>query len=262
MSTQDRILAAARQLAQTQPLQDISLTAVAREAGVSWPTVRRYLGNKQQLQAFLAQENPQAEQPLDTCGRILASAQRVFAQQGYAGATLDAIAADAGLTKGAVYWHFASKIDLFIALLRRHQESPLHVTPEQIQTLFIQLGPAAAIKSLVTQQLEYAQAHPDWCRLAIEFYIQSRQADVQQVFQEMDYQGELTGLIAALRQLQSQGLLNASVDAQMLETYWSALVNGLILNYIIDPDTVNLTTEAESIAQLLWQGLKPQTHEA
>jgi ATPase subunit of ABC transporter with duplicated ATPase domains len=30
-------------------LQDISLTAVAKEAGVSWPTVRRYLGNKQQL---------------------------------------------------------------------------------------------------------------------------------------------------------------------------------------------------------------------
>jgi AcrR family transcriptional regulator len=58
VSTQDRILAAARQLAQTQPLQDISLTAVAKEAGVSWPTVRRYLGNKQQLQAFLTQENP------------------------------------------------------------------------------------------------------------------------------------------------------------------------------------------------------------
>jgi Asp-tRNA(Asn)/Glu-tRNA(Gln) amidotransferase A subunit family amidase len=41
----------------------------------------------------------------------LASAQRVFVQQGYAGATLNAIAADASLTKGAVYWHFASKIE-------------------------------------------------------------------------------------------------------------------------------------------------------
>ncbi|WP_035985311.1 TetR family transcriptional regulator [Leptolyngbya sp. KIOST-1] len=257
MSTRDRILAAARQLAQTQPPQDISLTAVAQAAGVSWPTVRRYLGNKQQLQAFLAQESPQVDQPLDTRSRILASAQRVFAQQGYAGATLDAIAADAGLTKGAVYWHFASKIDLFIALLRQHRESPLHVTPEQVQQLFAQLGPAAAIKTLVTQQLEYAQAHPDWCRLAMEFYIQSRQADVQQVFQDMDYQGELTGLITILRQLQDQGWLNASVDAQMLETYWSALVNGLILNYIIDPETVDLTAEAEAITQLLWQGLKP-----
>ncbi len=74
----------------------------------------------------------------------------------------------------------------------------------------------------------------------------------------MDYQGQLTGLIAALSQLQAQGHLNASVDAQMLETYWSALVNGLILNYIIAPDTVNLTAEAEPIAQLLWQGLRSQ----
>jgi len=41
----------------------------------------------------------------------------VFLKLGYQGATLDRIAAEAGYTKGAVYWHFKNKEALFIELL-------------------------------------------------------------------------------------------------------------------------------------------------
>jgi AcrR family transcriptional regulator len=49
--------------------------------------------------------------------RLLEAAERVFLRLGYQGATLDAIAADAGFTKGAVYWHFKNKEALFLELL-------------------------------------------------------------------------------------------------------------------------------------------------
>jgi AcrR family transcriptional regulator len=258
MSTQERILAAARKLAQTQPIHDISLTAVAKEADVSWPTVRRYLGNKQQLRDFLTQEAPQADQPLDTRSRILASARRVFAQHGYAGATLDAIAADASLTKGAVYWHFASKEDLFLALLKEHLETPLNITANQVEALFTQMSPEAAIKTIVTQQLHYAYSHPDWCRLAMEFYIQSRQVEVQKALKELDSEAQERAIAALLRHLQAQGLINAAVDARVIATFWSALVNGLILLYVVDPTHNDPAAQADQIAQLLWQGLQPR----
>ncbi|HEV2044223.1 MAG TPA: helix-turn-helix domain-containing protein [Sphingomicrobium sp.] len=48
---------------------------------------------------------------------LLQAAERVFLKMGYIGATLDSIAADAGFTKGAVYWHFDSKEALFLELL-------------------------------------------------------------------------------------------------------------------------------------------------
>jgi AcrR family transcriptional regulator len=48
---------------------------------------------------------------------LLEAAERIFLKSGYRGATLDAIAAEAGFTKGAVYWHFRSKEDLFLELL-------------------------------------------------------------------------------------------------------------------------------------------------
>ncbi|MQA63552.1 MAG: TetR family transcriptional regulator [Actinophytocola sp.] len=49
--------------------------------------------------------------------RILDAARKTFAADGFAGATIDAIAAAAGFTKGAVYSNFGSKDELFLALL-------------------------------------------------------------------------------------------------------------------------------------------------
>lgn len=58
---------------------------------------------------------------------LLDAAARVIAAQGYEGASVGDIAAEAGYTKGAVYAHFKSKEDVFLALARRqllHTETP------------------------------------------------------------------------------------------------------------------------------------------
>jgi TetR/AcrR family acrAB operon transcriptional repressor len=47
---------------------------------------------------------------------ILAAARRVFARQGVTRTTLEEIAAAAGVTRGAIYWHFADKTELFFAM--------------------------------------------------------------------------------------------------------------------------------------------------
>ncbi len=52
--------------------------------------------------------------------RLLEAAARVYAARGFAGATLDEVAEEAGLTKGAVYGHFGSKDNLLVALIEEH----------------------------------------------------------------------------------------------------------------------------------------------
>lgn len=61
----------------------------------------------------------------ETRERLLDAARELFARVGYAGASVDAIAAAAGYTKGAVYANFASKEEVFVALLRRHKDEEL-----------------------------------------------------------------------------------------------------------------------------------------
>jgi TetR/AcrR family acrAB operon transcriptional repressor len=47
---------------------------------------------------------------------ILAAARKVFARQGVTRTTFEEIAASAGVTRGAIYWHFAGKTELFFAM--------------------------------------------------------------------------------------------------------------------------------------------------
>jgi AcrR family transcriptional regulator len=53
---------------------------------------------------------------------LLDAAERLWAERGIRGASLDDIAAAAGLTKGAVYSNFAGKIDMLFALFERHAQ--------------------------------------------------------------------------------------------------------------------------------------------
>ena len=57
------------------------------------------------------------EEAEKTRSRILANALKLFVKKGYEHTTFNDIAAELKMTKGAVYWHFASKADLLEALL-------------------------------------------------------------------------------------------------------------------------------------------------
>ena len=62
--------------------------------------------------------------------RLIAAATVEFADNGYSGSTLEAIAARAEVTKGGLYFHFAGKEELFFAVLdhwREHRRKELQV---------------------------------------------------------------------------------------------------------------------------------------
>jgi AcrR family transcriptional regulator len=61
----------------------------------------------------------QAERREDTREQVLAAAARIFAKRGFHGTSLDAIAEEAGFSRGAVYYNFADKEELFLDLLDR-----------------------------------------------------------------------------------------------------------------------------------------------
>src|SRR5579862_4350978 len=69
----------------------------------------------------------------ETQSRLLDAAEEVFVRDGYEAAQLDEIAARAGRSKGAVYTHFKSKEDLFLALFE-------HRTRSYIERLMAGLG--------------------------------------------------------------------------------------------------------------------------
>ena len=61
----------------------------------------------------------------DTCEKLFEAAARVFEEQGIGGASVEAIAAAAGFTRGAFYSNFKSKDELIIAMLEDHVEQSI-----------------------------------------------------------------------------------------------------------------------------------------
>jgi AcrR family transcriptional regulator len=61
----------------------------------------------------------------DTCEKLFEAAARVFEEQGIGGASIEAIAAAAGFTRGAFYSNFKSKDELIIAMIEDHVEQSI-----------------------------------------------------------------------------------------------------------------------------------------
>jgi AcrR family transcriptional regulator len=61
----------------------------------------------------------QAERREETREQVLAAAARVFARNGFHGTSLEAVAEEAGFSRGAVYYNFTDKEELFLELLDR-----------------------------------------------------------------------------------------------------------------------------------------------
>jgi len=61
-------------------------------------------------------------QAKDTANRILRQAMRIFLEKGYHGTSIDDITRAAGLTKGALYWHFSSKEELLKRIIEEFEK--------------------------------------------------------------------------------------------------------------------------------------------
>jgi AcrR family transcriptional regulator len=162
-----------------------------------------------------------------TRSELLEAAERLFYRDGYHGTTLEAIADDAGYTKGAVYSAFASKADLFLTLVDAMIDERL----EEISTLFAEhpMGPSR-LTTLAARPVE--ERTQRWALLVIEFWVHAaREPDLLEQFATR-YRRVRDGLAA----------LAAETSTPLGPEVWAlvtlALVNGLALERLIDPDGV------------------------
>ena len=119
-ATRRTILRAAQRQFGADPAR-LSIQAVAAEAGVSRQTVHHYFGGLRGLRAALAAEgfDTTSAQDEPTRDRLIDAAVRLLSRPGGGLVSIEAIAAEAGLTKGAIYHHFADRAELLRAVAHR-----------------------------------------------------------------------------------------------------------------------------------------------
>ena len=99
---------------------------------------------------------------------ILDAAARAFARRGYHGASVEAVAAEAGMSTGAVYSNFKSKEDLFLTLY----EERIAARARELRTATSEAVDAGeAVASAAANVTSMFRASPEWLLLYFEFAI-------------------------------------------------------------------------------------------
>jgi AcrR family transcriptional regulator len=117
----------------------------------------------------------------DARAALLAAAAEVFAQRGFQGASVDEIAARAGYSKGALYWHFETKHELFFALMEQSVDAPAHEMIELLETAPAEqdMAPEASRRfvELIARQRELLLLdHEYWAQAVRDPALRSRYA--------------------------------------------------------------------------------------
>jgi TetR/AcrR family transcriptional regulator len=117
----ERLIHAAHGLSQRCPFDEVTVEEIVKDAGLSRPAFYyHFTGGKEELRAEMIQRGLLAEtvEP-NTREAMLEAALRVFARSGVSAATMEDIAAEAGISRGALSWHFHSKEDLLRAVVEQ-----------------------------------------------------------------------------------------------------------------------------------------------
>jgi TetR/AcrR family transcriptional regulator len=147
--------------------------------------------------------------------RILDAALRVFAIDGFAGARLDSIAAQAGLSKPNLLYYFRTKAELYLAVLRRTLD--MWLVP--LSGMAAEDDPADALAAYVTRKLEYARDYPEASRLfAMEVM---RGAPILSQILESDLKHMVDAKVLLLRRWMDEGRLIRRDPHHLLFLIWA-----------------------------------------
>jgi AcrR family transcriptional regulator len=108
------------------------------------------------------------EQRKLTRGRLIEAAQQLFSTSGYEHATVDDISHAAGYSKGAYYFHFSTKDDILLELLRIWTDGRSATLPEDE----VERISADELRDLLAGFFSYAE-EPQWPGVLLEFWAQA-----------------------------------------------------------------------------------------
>lgn len=195
----------------------------------------------------------QAEARAETRRRLLAAAGRVFAEKGFAGASLEEISELAGYTTGALYYHFANKDQLFLELIRegwsRRSSSwaaaAVKAVEEGVEDAFALLSSWVAKRAERDDALGplqgeiwlYALRHPEAMSMVAE---QLRE--------------QVAGLRPPIARLMGRVGTAPGISDEEMTTVVLALFQGLVRRRSIDPSSVSDDLFARVLTRLLVTG--------
>lgn len=193
----------------------------------------------------------------ETRSHILDAAERLFSKRGVSRTSLEDIAAAAGVTRGAIYWHFKDKSDLFSAMVNR-VTLPMEAMVARSSDESVE-DPIGSLRACAINALRRTATDPQCQRVF----------DV--VTHKCEYLGDMAGVKGrisgiqkgcvdraeqAIRNAIKRGQLPAGLNPRLAAIGLDAMLYGLISTWLANRDYVPLERQAEAMIDLYLDGLR------
>jgi len=188
------------------------------------------------------------DEAAETRTSILDAAEHVFSARGVSHTSLEDIAKAAGVTRGAIYWHFRNKSELFTAMVDR-VSLPIEAIVDRSADDQA-ADPLVLLKAAAVAALKRTATDPQ-CQRVFDI-----------VTHKCEYLEEMAGVrerishikcncVArtekAIRNAIKRGLLPKNLDARLAAVGLDAMISGLISNWLADRTYVKLERDAEAL---------------
>jgi len=193
----------------------------------------------------------------ETKKAILEAAERVFYRQGVAGTSLMDIANEAGVTRGAIYWHFKNKQDVFAAMICRRQ-LPMEALVDEVRTNDGRFALEKLHQHFVhtlRQAAQDEQHRQFYVTVLLKCEMNDENALLlerqQQIFNSV---GAKIALI--LEHAIKAGDLPAELNIEKAVPFLQSSITGLLFSWLLSPESFDLYHYAEGYVSTLLGGLQ------
>jgi TetR/AcrR family acrAB operon transcriptional repressor len=186
------------------------------------------------------------EEAQETRSQILEAAEKAFFERGVARTTLADIATLAGVTRGAIYWHFSNKADLVQAMLDTLQE-PLDEMARASESED-ELDPLGCMRKLLIHLFHQVALDPKTRRINEILYhkceFTDEMCDLRQQRRAVSLDCNVR-IALALSNAVNRGQMPEDLDTARAAVSLHAYIDGMLYQWLLAPDSFLLHTDAE-----------------
>lgn len=189
---------------------------------------------------------------------LLDAAEDVFFDKGVARTSLEQIARHAGMTRGAVYWHFRNKADLFHALLERVR-MPFQELIDEIEDPMAIDSPLDAIRLACLhgftrlEQPRYRRVHSILIHRC-EFF-----SDIDPIAMQNELTQECReSLLERFSKAHEMGLMRPDISPAIATELLQATLGGLFHDWLRNPDRFSIRERGETLINSLLMMMRHQ----
>lgn len=199
---------------------------------------------------------PNKQESALTRDKILDAAEFEFLEKGFSRSTLNGIAERAGVTRGAIYWHFNDKVAMFEGMLERVQ-LPLEALFEEVER--DSDTPLQALYTLCYRSLIQLAQCPQSQRVHTILFHRCERVDELGDFVERENRMRLTmqqRVESLIKQAQQKGQVRSDSSPEVLAWAMKSYIMGIYNLFLRAPGEINLEQQAKSILDVFFQGLQ------